>query len=171
MYCLMAFNRQRNVFLKIQILTSCYKNLEKFSNFFEKFPWMKNRVSYAVFFIYFFAFLACVKKLGVKVLGVPKFKMEWKSESWTFPPECKMVLVTRLFLLPCQWKYWHRAKNRLRDKTEFGMYNPQNVEKSGFGQLVCVSVCLSVCLSVRLSVLLSVCLAVAFPASSHSRKV
>ena len=36
-------------------------------------------------------------------------------------------------LLPCQWKYWHRAKNRLRDKTGFGMYNPQNVEKSGFG--------------------------------------
>jgi len=30
-----------------------------------------------------------------------------------------------------------------------GMYNPQNVEKSGFGQSVCV------CLSVRLSVLLS----------------
>jgi len=56
-------------------------------------------------------------------------------------------------LLPCQWKYWHRAKNRLRDKTEFGMFNPQNVEKSGFGQ----SVCVSVCLSVRLSVLLSVC--------------
>ena len=24
-------------------------------------------------------------------------------------------------LLPCQWKYWHRAKNRLRDKTGFGM--------------------------------------------------
>ena len=28
------------------------------------------------------------------------------------------------------------------------MYNPQNGEKSGFGQSVCVSVCLSVCLSV-----------------------
>jgi len=51
------------------------------------------------------------------------------------------------FLLPCQWKYWHRAKNRLRDKTGFRMYNPQNVEKSGFGQSVCVSVCLSVLLS------------------------
>ena len=24
--------------------------------------------------------------------------------------------------LPCQWKYWHRVKNRLRDKTGFGMY-------------------------------------------------
>jgi len=48
--------------------------------------------------------------------------------------------------------------------TGFGMYNPQNVENSsGFGQSVCVSVCLSV--------LLSVCLAVAFPASSHRRKV
>jgi len=58
-------------------------------------------------------------------------------------------------LLPRQWKYWHRAKNRLRDKTGFGMYNPQNVEESGFGQSVCVSVCL----------------AVAFPASSHRRKV
>ena len=45
-----------------------------------------------------------------------------------------------IFLLPCQWKYWHRAKNRLRDKTGFGMYNPQNVEKSGIGQSVCVSV-------------------------------
>ena len=33
------------------------------------------------------------------------------------------------------------------------------------------SVCLSVCLCVCLSVLLSVCLAVAFPASSHRRKV
>ena len=65
----------------------------------------------------------------------------------------------QVILLPCQWKYWHRAKNRLRDKTGFGMYNPQNVEKSGFGQSVCVSVCLSVrlsvCLSGRLSVLLS----------------
>jgi len=50
-------------------------------------------------------------------------------------------------LLPCQWKYWHRTKNRLRDKTGFGMYNPQNVEKSGFGQSVYVSVFLSVCLS------------------------
>ena len=60
-----------------------------------------------------------------------------------------------IFLLPCQWKYWHRAKNRLRDKTGFGMYNPQNGKKSGFGQSVCVSVCLSVCLSGRLSVLLS----------------
>ena len=49
-------------------------------------------------------------------------------------------------LLPCQWKYWHRAKNRLRDKTGFVMYNPQNVEKSGFGQSVCVAVCLAVCL-------------------------
>jgi len=58
-------------------------------------------------------------------------------------------------LLPCQWKYWHRAKYRLRDKTEFGMYNPQNVEKSGFGQSVCASICLSVCLSFCLSVLLS----------------
>ena len=37
------------------------------------------------------------------------------------------------------------------------MYNPQNVEKSGFGQSVCVSVWPSVCL------------AVAFPASSHRR--
>jgi len=55
-------------------------------------------------------------------------------------------------LLPCQWKYWHRAKNRHRDKTGFGMYNPQNVEKSGFGQSVCVSVCLSVRPSVCLSV-------------------
>ena len=63
----------------------------------------------------------------------------------------------RDILLPCQWKYWHRAKNRLRDKTGFGMYNPQNVEKSGFGQSVCVCVCLSVCLSGRLSVLLSLC--------------
>jgi len=26
-----------------------------------------------------------------------------------------------ILLLPCQWKYWHRAKNRLRDKTGFGM--------------------------------------------------
>jgi len=60
------------------------------------------------------------------------------------------------FLLPCQWKYWHRAKNRLRDKTGFGMYNPQNVDK---GVLDNPSVCLSVCL------------AVAFPASSHRRKV
>jgi len=65
-------------------------------------------------------------------------------------------------LLPCQWKYWHRAKNRLRDKTGFGMCNPQNVKKSGFGQSVCVSVCLSVCPSV--------CLALAFLASSHGRK-
>jgi len=63
-------------------------------------------------------------------------------------------------LLPCQWKYWHRAKNRLRDKTGFGMYNPQNVEKNGYGQSV--SVCVCVCLTV--------CLAVAFPASSHGRK-
>jgi len=39
-------------------------------------------------------------------------------------------------LLTCQWKYWHRAKNRLRDKTRYGMYNPQNVEKSGFRQSV-----------------------------------
>jgi len=66
-----------------------------------------------------------------------------------------------IILLPCQWKYWHRAKNRLRDKTGFGMYmyNPQNVEKSGFGQCVSVSlsVCVSVCLSVRLSVGLSCC--------------
>jgi len=46
-------------------------------------------------------------------------------------------------------------KNRLRDKSGFGMYNPQNIEKSGFGQSVCVSVCL----------------AVAFRASSHRRKV
>ena len=46
-------------------------------------------------------------------------------------------------------------KNRLRDKTGFGMYNPQNVEKSEFGQSVCVSVYL----------------VVAFPASSHRRKV
>ena len=53
------------------------------------------------------------------------------------------------FLLPCQWEYWHRAKNRLRDKTGFEMYNPQNVEKSGFRRSVCV------CLSGRLSVLLS----------------
>ena len=60
-----------------------------------------------------------------------------------------------VILLPCQWKYWHRAKNRLPDKTGFVMYNPQNVEKSGFGQSVCVSVCPSVCLSGRLSVLLS----------------
>ena len=58
-------------------------------------------------------------------------------------------------ILPCQWKYWHRAKNRLRDKTGFGMYSPQNVEKSGFGQSVCLSVRLSVCLSVLPSVLLS----------------
>jgi len=43
-------------------------------------------------------------------------------------------------LLLCQWKYWHRAKNRLRDKTGFVTYNPQNVEKSGFGQSVFVSV-------------------------------
>jgi len=64
-------------------------------------------------------------------------------------------------LLPCQLKYWHHAKNRLRDKTGFEIYNPQNVEKSGFGQSVCVSVCPSVCLTV--------CLAVAFPASSHRR--
>ena len=61
-------------------------------------------------------------------------------------------------LLPCEWKYWHRAKNRLRDKTGFGIYNPHNVEKSGFGQSVCVSV------------RPSVCLAVAFPASSHGQK-
>jgi len=65
---------------------------------------------------------------------------------------------SRYVLLPCQWKYWHRAKNRLRDKTGFGMYNPQNVEKSGFGQSVCVSVCLAVCL------------AVAFPANSQGPK-
>jgi len=44
------------------------------------------------------------------------------------------------FLLPWHWKYWHRAKNRLRDKTGFGMFNPQNVVKSGFGQSVYVSV-------------------------------
>ena len=80
----------------------------------------------------------------------------------------KLNKVTFLdILLPCQWKYWHRAKNRLRDKTRFGMYNPQNGEKSGFGQSVCVSVYLSVCLSVWPSVRL----AVAFPASSHRRKV
>jgi len=44
--------------------------------------------------------------------------------------------------LPCKWKYWHRAENRLRDKTGFGMYmyNPQNVEKRGFGKSVYVSV-------------------------------
>jgi len=65
---------------------------------------------------------------------------------------------TLFFLLPCQWKYWHRARNRLRDKTGFGLYNPKKVEKSGFGQSVCVSVCLTVCL------------AVAFRASSHGRK-
>jgi len=50
-------------------------------------------------------------------------------------------------------------KTLLRDKTGLGMYNPQNVEKSGFGQSVCVCVCL-----------LTVCLAVAFPASSHGRQ-
>jgi len=33
-------------------------------------------------------------------------------------------------------------------KTEFGIYNHQNVEKSGFGQYFCV--CVSVCLSVLL---------------------
>jgi len=49
------------------------------------------------------------------------------------------------FLLPWHWKYWHRAKNRLQDKTGFGMYNPQNAEKSGFGQSVCVSVRQSCC--------------------------
>jgi len=41
--------------------------------------------------------------------------------------------------------YFHmslaRAKNRLRDKTGFEIFNPQNVEKSGFGQSLCVSVC------------------------------
>jgi len=68
--------------------------------------------------------------------------------------------ITPHFYFHVNGKYWHRAKNRLRDKTGFGMYNPQNVEKSGFGQSVCVSVCLPV----------PVCLAVAFPASSHGRK-
>jgi len=50
-------------------------------------------------------------------------------------------------LHPCQWKYWHRAKNRVWDKAGFGMYNLQNVEKKGFGQTVCVSVCLAVSFS------------------------
>jgi len=64
-------------------------------------------------------------------------------------------LLQARFLLPCQWKYWHRAKkNRVCDKAGFGMYNLQNVEKSGFGQPVCVSVCL----------------AVSFSANSHRRK-
>jgi len=42
------------------------------------------------------------------------------------------------------------------------MYNPENVEKSGFGQSLCV--CVSVCMC------LSVCLAVSFSANSHGRK-
>jgi len=46
-------------------------------------------------------------------------------------------------LLPCQWHYWHRAKNRVWDKTGFGIYNLQNVQKIGFGQPVCLSVLLS----------------------------
>jgi len=55
------------------------------------------------------------------------------------------ILAEKSLLLPCQWKYWHLAKKkRLRDKTGFGMYNPQNVEKSGFDN---PSVCLSVLLS------------------------
>ena len=49
-------------------------------------------------------------------------------------------------VLPCQWKFWHRAKNRPRDNTRFGIYNPQNVKKSGFGQSVCVSVRPTVCM-------------------------
>jgi len=56
---------------------------------------------------------------------------------------CVLMSFFSFLLFPCQWKYWHRAKNRLRDKTGFRMYNPQNVEKSGFGRSVCVSVCLS----------------------------
>ena len=56
-----------------------------------------------------------------------------------------------LFYFHVPWKCWHRAKNRLRDKTGFGTCNLQNVEKSDFGQSVCVCVCLSACLSVRQS--------------------
>ena len=36
--------------------------------------------------------------------------------------------------------------NRVWDKTGFGMYNLQNVEKGDFGQPVCVCVCVSVLL-------------------------
>ena len=68
--------------------------------------------------------------------------------SFTFIPKTGIELPkTAIILLPFQCKHWHRAKNRLRGKTGFGMYNPQNVEKSGFGQSVCVSVCPSVLLS------------------------
>ena len=80
---------------------------------------------------------------------------KWISVSWCGPHKIKMNSLREnyfsYFLLPCQWRYWHRAKNWLRDKTGFGMHNPQNAEKSGFGQSVCVSVCLSSCLSVWLS--------------------
>jgi len=48
----------------------------------------------------------------------------------------------------------------------YGLYNVQNVAKSGFGQSVsvCVYVCMYICVCV------CVCLAVAFPANSHGRK-
>jgi len=47
-----------------------------------------------------------------------------------------------------------KKNNRVRNKTGFKMHNLQNVEKSSFGQSVCVSVCL----------------AVPFLANSHGRK-
>ena len=51
----------------------------------------------------------CVKMTHNRFLPTPR------HPSWT--PE-----VPTTILLPFQWKYWHRAKNRLRDKTGFGMY-------------------------------------------------
>jgi len=70
----------------------------------------------------------------------PKFEVELSTFESTITETPR-----KLALLPCQWKYWHRAKNRLRNKTGFGMYNSQNVEKSGFGQSVCLSDRLSCC--------------------------
>jgi len=78
-------------------------------------------------------------------------------------------------LLSFQWKYWHRAKNRLWGKTGLGctLQPSQNVKKVVLDNpsvSVCMFVCLSVGLSVFLSVCSSVCLPVAFFASSHGRK-
>jgi len=50
--------------------------------------------------------------------------------------------------------------NGVFDKTGFGMYNQQSVEKSDFEQSICVCVC--VCVPVRLAVTLL--------ANSHGRK-
>ena len=106
-------------------------------------------------FSFSFAILVFVKRSPI----LQKMAGRLCHGTWKFWPASGPFFLAHPNLLPCQWKYWHRAKNRLPDKTGFGMYTPQNVEKSGFGQ----SVCVSVCLSGRL--------AVAFPASSHRRKV